>query len=332
MITLEHLDYLTPKTLEEAVRLLGTTDGISILAGGTDLVPLMKYGVKKPKALLSLAGIPGLNDIEFTDVGAVIGVMVTLDDLARDERIREKFPIVADGARAVASPQIRNVGTVGGNLFQETRCLYYNQTGNWRKSIGDCFKVGGNVCRQAPGSKECRALYYSDLAPALIAMGAEVDIQTENGRSERVPLMTAIERRTAGTFPTGIAKSVFIPSAGSSSRGVFLKYAMRGSVDFAVANVALHYLPSETNNGTVRLVMGAVAPTPVRLNETEALLAEVLSGGTASRDRLMETALKEAAAKSRFIRETAVPMRLKKNTLHAAAEAIEKLLAESNIS
>ena len=332
MITLEHLDYHAPKTLEEAVQLLGTTDGVSILAGGTDLVPLMKYGVKKPKALLSLAGIPGLNDIEFTDDGVVVGAMVTLDVLAGDERIKGEFPIVADGARAVASPQIRNVGTVCGNLFQETRCLYYNQTGFWRKSIGDCFKIGGDVCHQAPGSKECRALYYSDLAPALIAMGAEVDVQTENGRSERIPLMTAIERRVAGTFPTGIAKSVFVPSAGPSSRGVFLKYAMRGSVDFAVANVALHYSPSEGKNGKVRLVMGAVAPKPVRLEETEALLAVALSGGTASRDRLVETALKEAAAKSRFIRETSVPLRLKKNTLHAAAEAIEQLLDKSDIS
>ena len=153
----------------------------TIIAGGSDVMPQLKTATIAPEALIDLSKISEMHTVEETDDGIYIGAMVALSHLAKNELILRKLIALSQAARNVASPQIRNRGTVGGNLMQARRCFYYNQTKEWRRGIPVCFKVGGDRCIQIPNSPVCRAIYYSDMAPALIAYGAQALVHTAEG-------------------------------------------------------------------------------------------------------------------------------------------------------
>lgn len=324
-----NLLYEAPGSLDRAVQALMTVDSVTPLAGGTDLIPLMKQGVKKPSCLLDLKNIPSLKTITRRDKDLVIGSMVTLAEIAEHPLVNRVYPALARSARSVASPQIRNVATIAGNLLQETRCLYFNQSEFWRKGLPACLKLGGEVCYQVPQSRTCRALYYSDTAPALLAFDAKVECY-ERGHTEVVPLQEMIHRHVTDGNEKLLLTGILIPIPPEGTWGRFLKYGVRASIDFATINVALRFspmIPGRENSPKVKIFVGAVAPEPVELNETAEFLVAHFSERTSLQGEIEERARKEVSAKSALIRETAVPLKSKRNAFSIASEGVRELLS-----
>ena len=179
MLTLPVFTWSRPKTVDEAMRVLAENPGeCLIVAGGTDAVPNLKHRLHEPKRLVHLGAVEELRGIRVTAEGLEVGALATLAELAAHPYVREHYAGVADAAANVASPQIRNMGTVGGNLCLDTRCTYYNQTFFWREALGFCLKKDGTRCHVVPQGKRCVAAHSSDVAPVWIALGAQVEIAT----------------------------------------------------------------------------------------------------------------------------------------------------------
>lgn len=210
MMILARYEYYRPSTVEEAVSMLKKEN--TIIAGGSDVMPQLKTATIAPEALIDLSKISEMHTVEETDDGIYIGAMVALSHLAKNELILRKLIALSQAARNVASPQIRNRGTVGGNLMQARRCFYYNQTKEWRRGIPVCFKVGGDRCIQIPNSPVCRAIYYSDMAPALIAYGAQALVHTAEG-SQLVSCQELMETHCKDQDKPMLIEKFFIPKS-----------------------------------------------------------------------------------------------------------------------
>src|SRR6476646_392997 len=185
MTRLPLFEFRAPRTLEEAARILhGEGPAAMPLAGGTDLLPNMKRRQQVPHTLLSLRHIDSLRAMEFVDSGTRLGACLTLSDIAGDPRLRNGATALAQAAAQEATPQIRNMATLGGNLCLDTRCNYYDQTYEWRKAIDFCMKKDGVTCWVAPSSPKCMAVSSTDTAPALMALGARVRLVSQSGERE----------------------------------------------------------------------------------------------------------------------------------------------------
>jgi 4-hydroxybenzoyl-CoA reductase subunit beta len=324
-----NLLYEAPGSLDRAVQALMTRDSVTLLAGGTDLISLMKQGLKKPSCLLDLKNIPSLKSITRRDKKLLIGSMVTLTELADHPLVNRVCPALAQSARSVASPQIRNVATVAGNLLQERRCLYFNQSEYWRRGVPACLKLGGEVCHQAPQSGTCRALYYSDTAPTLLAFDARVECY-DRGRAEVVPLQEMIHRHVTGGNEKLLLTGILIPILPEGTWGRFFKYGVRAAIDFATINAAFRFSPAFPGgqpSPKVKIFVGAVAPEPVELNETAEFLVAHFSKRSSLQGEIEERARKEVSAKSALIRETAVSLKSKRNAFDIASEGVRELLS-----
>ena len=258
-----------PKTVQEAVSAVSPT----YVGGGTDLMPLLKNHVRNDRNLVFLKKIPQLKEIRDEGTHLSIGAGVTLWDVSQDPEILRLLPAVAQAAAATASPQIRNIATIGGNIMQDRRCIYFNQSLYWRSALPLCFKTGGNVCHQIPNSPVCRAIYYSDVATALLAYDADVEYM-EDGEVRTCPLRSLIDRHTTAN---GLACDRHLPvlvlrfrvaKPADTERSGFHKYAMRATIDFPLINFALRC----GGDRPAKLVAGAVSTQPVELPETAALL------------------------------------------------------------
>jgi len=185
MMRLPLFAFRAPRTLDEAARILhGEGPSAMPLAGGTDLLPNMKRRQQVPRMLLSLRNIDTLHAIHFGDSGARLGACLTLSDIASDPRFRNGATALSQAASQVATPQIRNMATLGGNLCLDTRCNYYDQSYEWRKAINFCMKKDGVTCWVAPSSPKCVAVSSTDTAPALMALGARVRLVSQSGERE----------------------------------------------------------------------------------------------------------------------------------------------------
>jgi 4-hydroxybenzoyl-CoA reductase subunit beta len=246
-----------------------------LVAGGTDLFPNMKRRQFAPPVLIGLRGIPTLKSIDGSaEQGLRIGSGVTLTTLAEHPLVLRHYPALATAAGSVSTPQLRNVGTIGGNLFLDTRCNYYNQTEFWRQSIGYCMKKDGDVCLVAPGSPRCWAISSADTAPVLVSLNAQARLVSVRG--ER---LVAVQKlfRDDGMYPytrasDEILSEIILPPA-DGWRSVYLKLRRRGSFDFPILGVAVALCPAA--DGTVkdaRITLGAVASYPVEATEAAALL------------------------------------------------------------
>jgi len=324
-----NLSYEAPGSLDRALDTLMTGDSVTVLAGGTDLIPLMKQGVKKPSRLLDLKNVTSLKSITCTENDLVIGSMATLADIAVHPLVNRVCPALARGARSVASPQIRNMATIAGNLLQERRCLYYNQSEYWRKGVPACLKLGGEVCHQVPRSRTCRALYYSDTAPALLAFDAKAECY-DRGRAEVIPLQEVIHRHVAGGNEKLLLTEILIPIPSEGTWGRFLKCGVRAAIDFATVNVAFRFSPPPPGGHSpprVRGFVGAVAPEPVELNETAEFRVAHFSKRASLQADIEERARKEVSAKSALIRETGVSLKSKRNAFNTASEGVRDLIS-----
>src|SRR5687768_7333879 len=180
MLRLHAYSFARPTSLEQAVALCD--EGSMYIAGGTDLMPNMKHRLFTPRQLIGLKRLPELHGIVVSDGELRIGAAETLTAIAHHPLVREHAPSLAKAAGLVAGPQLRNMGTLGGNLCLDTRCTYYNQTYFWREALGFCLKKDGEHCHVVPQGKRCVAAHSSDVAPVLIALGAEVEIASRKGR------------------------------------------------------------------------------------------------------------------------------------------------------
>jgi 4-hydroxybenzoyl-CoA reductase subunit beta len=265
MLRLPPFRYHAPRTAAEAAKMLRDLGpDAMVVAGGTDLYPNMKRRQFTPKVLLGLRGIEGGTGIH-ANGDLRLGALTTLTDIAEDRGILDRWPVVARTAGLVASPLLRNAGTIGGNLCVDTRCNYYNQTEFWRASIGYCMKKDGDICLVAPGSDICWALSSSDTAPVMIALGATVTLVSVDG-----------ERRIAVADLYGtdginylskradeILTEVQVPDV-TGWRATYRKLRRRGSIDFPVVGVAAAVrLGPAARVEEARIVLGAVHTTPV---------------------------------------------------------------------
>lgn len=261
----------TPRSLEEAVRLLACGDDVAALAGGTGLLPALKLGLRAPARLVDLSGIENWAQLETEGAGVYLGPGVHLCELASDERILRDFPALAEAAAAVGSPQLRNMATVGGNLCLDTRCRFYDRTALWRNAAPPCLKLGGDSCLAVPRARRCHAVFAADLPPALIALGARVRVACwKEGRvAERELDLEDLYQDEGRSWlrlrpDEVVSRVVLLPrvSAGDWRSG-YRKYRVRRSIDFPLASVAVSLRLEEGVMRGVRVVLGGVASAPV---------------------------------------------------------------------
>jgi 4-hydroxybenzoyl-CoA reductase subunit beta len=246
-----------------------------LVAGGTDLYPNMKRRQFTPPVLVGLRNIAELKNITGTpESGLRIGSGVTLTILAEHPLVRAHYPALAEAAGLVSTPQLRNAGTIGGNLLLDTRCNYYNQTEFWRHSIGYCMKKDGDVCLVAPGSPRCWAISSADSAPVLVSLNAAVRLVSERG--ERIlpvrELFNDDGMRPYQRATDEILSEIILPPA-LNWRSVYLKLRRRGSFDFPMLGVAI--AARRQSDGTIaeaRITLGAVASHPVEAHAAAARL------------------------------------------------------------
>jgi 4-hydroxybenzoyl-CoA reductase subunit beta len=263
---------LRARTIEEAVKHLSTHNGeIRIVAGGTDLLPSMKQRLFTPKYLLDIRGIEELQSIRMIPGHALeIGALVTLTAIEDSELIRRSYPVLREAAMTVASPILRNMGTIGGNICLDTRCLWYNQSLTWRKSCGFCIKKDGDLCHVAPGGKKCWAAFSADTPAALLCLDAEIEIASPTG-FRRLPLAdfyTNIGDAHLKIQNNEILTRVLLPERRAGYSGVYQKLRMRGSIDYPLAGVAA--IIKKSAQGTVedsRIAITAVNPAPMLVKE-----------------------------------------------------------------
>jgi 4-hydroxybenzoyl-CoA reductase subunit beta len=229
-----------PRDLAEASAMLAGDPKARVLAGGTDLVANLRDGLVAPSTLVDLGAIKELAAIAFDNGGIRIGAGVTLARLAADVRIKTLYPAIAEAAASVAGPAHRSVATVGGNLCLDTRCVFYNQSEWWRRANHYCLKYRGDVCHVAPQGKSCQAAYSGDLAPALLALEAEVEIARAH-ESRRIALADLYVEDGAAHLALrsgDIVVAVYVPATTAQLRSGYRKARVRGAIDFPLAGVA----------------------------------------------------------------------------------------------
>ena len=273
-------DYARPKSLTDTFKHL-SSKGAMVQAGGTDLLGCLRDRVFEASALVSLANIKELRGIADTGNGVRIGALATITDVATSPIIRDQYPVLAQAALEVASPQLRNQGTIGGNLCQKPRCWYYRGEFHClRKGGQTCFAITGqNQYHCILGGDECYIVHPSDPAPALIALDAGVRIAGSNG-TRTVPVEEFFvppskdPRRETILEQGEIVTEILLPAPPNGLRSSYRKVRARRSWDFALASVALALTLSGKQVAGARVVLGGAAPVPWRAREAE----EVITG------------------------------------------------------
>ena len=277
-------DYESPATLDEVVALLGRDgDAARPLAGGTDLLPLMKADIAAPTRLLNIKQLPDLpRGVEESAQGLSLGALTTLTEIETHPLIRERYPLLAEAAEVAATPQLRNMATLGGNLLQRPRCWYF------RNPRFHCWLKGGDECQARDGenqqhalfgSSPCVAVHPSDLAPALVALDAEVRLRGPRG-DRTLPIDEFFaqpdEERRTETVAQGdeLVLSVRLPAPPAGARGTYLKAMDRKVWAFALVGLAalVRLSPDGRRIEEARLTLGGVAPVPWRLHAAEQAL------------------------------------------------------------
>lgn len=296
-MSLPEFKLLRPTNVPEALQMMGEHgDQVKVVAGGTDLLPSMKQKLFAPPYVLDLRSVSELRGIRTEADGSVsMGALTTLSAIERSPVIRQEYRVLYEATRTVASPVLRNMGTIGGNICLDTRCLWYNQSLLWRKSCGFCLKKDGDLCHVAPGGKFCWAAFSGDTPPALLCLAAEVEIASANGR-RRVPLSEfyvndGIVRLHLS--PNEILTRVVLPASMKGWRGSYQKLRVRGSIDYPLAGVAVALKVDRGRVEDARMAITAVNPAPHLVKDIDAQLmgAEV---GLALAEAIGELAAKTA--------------------------------------
>lgn len=295
MMRLPPFAYEPARSAGHAVELLARYGAEALpVSGGTDLYANMKQRLFTPKVLVGLRPIKDLHFIAYNEVtGLALGALATLTDIAESDVVNRHYPALAQAARSISTPQLRNMGTIGGNVCVDTRCNYYNQNLDWRKALGYCMKKDGDICRVAPSSPKCVAVNSSDTAPVLQAFGARVGLAGPGGERE-VPIADFFVND--GMFawakqPGEIVTKICVPPPKPRTRSSYRKLRLRNSFDFPILGVAAVVQFDDAGLCVdARMVVNAVSPRPIEIPGA----AKCLIG-----TRLEEQA-KEAAADAAF--------------------------------
>lgn len=262
MLRMDGFEYRAARSYEEALALWGASPDPVYVAGGTDLLPNLKHRIVKPRTVIGIGGIRG----EVREVGGELwlGAGLRLDELAEHAAVRAKLGPLAQAAGLVAGPQIRNMGTLGGNVLLDTRCLYYNQTEFWRGALGYCLKAEGTWCHVVGGPKTCVATQSSDTVPVLLALGARLRLLGPDGARE---LAMRDLYRFNGMDHLAITKGelltdVVVPLPGAGFRGSYTKLRTRDSIDFPQLGLAVVGELDGDEPRSLEIVVGAVNPQP----------------------------------------------------------------------
>ena len=320
---MKSFEHVNATSVASAIRLLGHDGHGRFIAGGTDLLTILKGRVSAPDRLVNLKTIPGLRQIDFDEAsGLRIGGLATLVEIADSDVVRERYPALRRALTSAASPQLRNVGTIGGNFVQESRCWYY-------RGPHRCWLKGGEVCYARDGENSHHAIFAggpcftvqpSDPAPALVALGAQVRIIGPFGE-RTLPLEQLFQRPREASRqltilrPGAIVVEVGVPTPPPGSRGLYLKAMGRQTWTFALASVAAQLSLDGDVVREVRLVLGGVAPMPWQVRDAEAALRG---------QRLDETAIDRAAEAATA---GAQPLRHNGYKVHLVAGLVREALA-----
>jgi 4-hydroxybenzoyl-CoA reductase subunit beta len=298
MMRLPYFRYLAPGELETAVRVLAEEGpDIMPMAGGTDLLPNMKRRQQTPAVILGLRNIKEMKQTS-NGSGLTLGAGLTLTQVVRDDAVKRNYTGLWLAAVQVATPHLRNMGTLGGNICLDTRCSYYDQNLGWRKAINYCMKKEGEVCWVSTGSKRCLALSSTDTAPALIALGAEVTLVSSKG--ERTVAMADLYQDDGIDFikrrRDEILTKVILPD-GDCWSSTYWKLRRRGSFDFPILSVAAAVRMDGNTVTDARMVLGAVASEPVVVDEAAKSLV-----GNPLTDEAITNAVQLAAKSARPVK------------------------------
>ena len=328
-------EWTNPATVNEAVKMLSTPSATDIdeaprpIAGGQDLLTTMKDYTSRPARLVNLKSIPGMNRITVTARGLTIGALVTLTELEEHAGVRKSYPGLAEAAHSIATPQIRNLGTVGGNLCQRPRCWYF------RLEEVICLKKGGSECYAATGENKYNAIFGggpsyivhpSDLAPMLLALGATVTVTGAAGKRV-IPLDKFFTLPSEGNIRRenvlkndDIITQIFVPASPLAARSTYLKFKERESLDFALASAAVAVRMTGRTFRDARIVLGGVAPIPWRVPAAE----KFLIGKALTPDVLAEAA-KIALADAEPLEKNAYKVPLTQTLVRRALDRINKI-------
>jgi 4-hydroxybenzoyl-CoA reductase subunit beta len=297
MLTLPQLNIHRPGSVREAVSLLSELPDARLIAGGTDIVPNLKYGMYETHNLVALRGLSRELRYVREEEGEIrLGALTTIDSLAHDSLIKDKLPALADACSQIAGPQLRKMGTLGGNLCLDTRCVYINQTYFWRNALGFCLKKDGTVCHVVKGGKRCVAAASNDTAPVLLALGASVRLVSPRG--ERVlpleKLYLADGVRNVALEPGELLVEARVPSAAACLKQGFHKLRTRAAIDFPALNLALSFALDEQGKAArLKLAVSALAARPLLVRGLDEL------DGRPADQRLAEELGRRAQAQAR---------------------------------
>ena len=264
------------------------------VAGGTDLYPNMKRRQQVPKSVISVMRLQELNQIIGDGAGGLrIGASVTLTEIVEHPIINRDYPVVTKAARTISTPLLRNMGTIGGNLLLDTRCNYYDQNYEWRKGINFCLKKDGDICWVAPGSSKCWAVQSSDLVPVMVAIGAKLRFASTLG--ERVIDAAGLYNDDGIDYlrkrPDELLVDIQLPPT-NGWRASYQKLRRRGAFDFPVLGVAAWIKTSHDTVTDAKIVLGAIAPSPIEITEA----AAALTGQPFNEERI------QAAAEAAYVK------------------------------
>jgi 4-hydroxybenzoyl-CoA reductase subunit beta len=273
-MSLSEFQFARPRGLQDALAHLNDASNVRVLAGGTDLLPSMRQKLFEPEHVLDVRQIPELKGIRNTEQGIEIGALTTLHEIEHSALLRERYPVLVEAARTVASPLIRHMGTIGGNICLDTRCLWYNQSLTWRKSCGFCIKKDGDLCHVAPGGTKCWAAFSADTPPALLCLNAEIEIATVSA-TRRISLRdfyTGEGDNYRRLQPRELLTKIILPRSSSGYRGTYRKLRVRGSIDYPLAGVAVAAKRSNGHIEDIQIALTAVNPAPVLVEGLAALI------------------------------------------------------------
>ena len=310
-------EYFEPTTLDEAINLLAKYKGkAKVIAGGTDLIVNMKRGLIRPSYLINIKRVAELKYIEHDKTNGIkIGALTTLHELESSPVVKSRIPILSQAAQKVGAPRLRNVGTIGGNLCQDSKCLDYMMTYLWNRP--PCYRGGGNICYAVEKAKDCIAMATSETAPSLLCLDARVKIAGSNGervlRLEDFFVSAGVTKLRDDELIVGVE----IPEPQTSNKGAYLKYSRRKAIDFAIVGVAA-IIKLQPGNGVcadVRIGLLGVSRTPFRAGRAES----VLRGQGITTD-MVNKAAETAAAESHPLGDIYASAKVKKRLVRQLVE------------
>jgi 4-hydroxybenzoyl-CoA reductase subunit beta len=323
MHALPEFNLRRPASLAQAAALLAAQPGARLVAGGTDLLPNLRRGLEQPPVLIDLSALHGLATVETTPEGMLLGAGLTIAELTRIRAVTGCLPTLAEAARSVAGPGHRSAATLGGNLCQDTRCVFYNQSEWWRASNHYCLKRGGDTCHVAPQGERCHAAFASDLAPVLLVLGAQVELLSAAG--SRWMALRDLYRDDGAAHLTlardEVLTRVRLPVASAGQRCGYRKARVRAAMDFPLAAVAVSCVLQEGCLAALAVGLSGTNSCPLLLDGTAELLGRPVDADLLARlGKLVQQQVSP-------MRSTATPANYRRQVATALAQRLLRELA-----